>query len=222
MNYTKPVETVMLQYFMNDPLWKYLIDDDTKRAKALLDIFLPLYMNYSFKNGHILGVIAQNSVVEAVTVLFGPDDKLDVSFLSLLKNAVKIPIQLGLKVFNVFYSSLRRRDRIHKSIMKNTLHWRITWPNPVIYRPQISHTILETVLSWAHSDRVPVYTEVYLEEQKKQLLQWGFEEGPEQKLTDDGKLVFYPMVRGASSEIFEKSLASSSPSSSTGLVDSIQ
>ena len=87
---------------------------------------------------HIWGVVNDNSV-EAITVLFGPDDKLgrdgrfhdnpvtDLSFKSVMKNAIETPVKLGLKVFSKYYTGLKKREKVHREVMKGVPHWRIMY-----------------------------------------------------------------------------------------------
>jgi hypothetical protein len=82
--YTKSVEAVMvtykvlfskiqLKYYVDDPVWKYLYEDSSKREKMVQEAFLPMYINYSFKNvsssmtfidseGTYLGYLITNSI----------------------------------------------------------------------------------------------------------------------------------------------------------------
>lgn len=74
-------------------------------------------------------------------------------------------MQIGLKAFSIYYSALKKRDKVYKSLMKES-HWKIMWPSPVIYAPDIRNTMIEMVVQWALVDQVPIYTDVYNDEQK--------------------------------------------------------
>lgn len=97
----------------------------------------------------------------------------------------------------------------HKSLMKKKRHWRIMNPTPAYYNNSVGSTMLQTVINWANLDAVPIYHEVFLEEHRDWMLNWGFQVEKEVVVSQEPFVKIWVMIkeanRGTISEIGDAS-----------------
>jgi GNAT superfamily N-acetyltransferase len=151
----KQASEVMGRAFHNDPLWKYLVPDETRRAQALL-----LSMNILVRYSLLYGKIYTIPTLDGIACWLPPGETTP-SFSRLVRIGIRsAPFQLGWTGFRRYLAIENSCGKVHKSIAPGA-HWYL-WGLGV--RPSrqglgIGGRLIQPVLALADIDRLPCYLE---------------------------------------------------------------
>ena len=151
----KLASEVMGEAFHNDPLWKYLIPDETRRAQAV-----SLSMNILVRYSLLYGKIYTTPPLDGVACWLPPGETTP-SFNRLVRIGVRsAPFQLGWTGFRRYMAIENYCGKIHKNIVPGT-HWYL-WGLGVKHARQglgIGGMLMQPVLAQPDIDRLPCYLE---------------------------------------------------------------
>jgi len=151
----KQASEVMGEAFHNDPLWKYLVPDEIRRA-----LVVPLAMNILVRYSLLYGKIYTTSTLDGVACWLPPGETTP-SFSQLVRIGIRsAPFQLGWTGFRRYMSVENYGGKIHKSIAPGK-HWYL-WGLGVKPSRQglgIGGMLIQPVLALADIDRLPCYLE---------------------------------------------------------------
>ncbi len=166
----KQASEVMREAFHDDPLWKYLLPDDTRRARAV-SLSMSILVRYSLKYGKIY----TTSTLDGVACWLPPGETTP-SFIRLVRIGVRsAPLQLGLTGFRRYMAVENYGGKIHKSITPGK-HWYL-WGLGVKPSRQdlgIGGMLIQPVLALADIDRLPCYLETMNEKNVPFYEKYGF------------------------------------------------
>src|SRR5260370_41785714 len=107
----KPASEVMGRAFLNDPLWKYLVPDDAKRARVVA-LSMGILVRYSF----LYGEIYTTSMLDGVACWLTPGETTP-TFSRLVRIGIhSAPLQLGWTGFRRYIAVENYCGEIHKCI----------------------------------------------------------------------------------------------------------
>jgi GNAT superfamily N-acetyltransferase len=151
----KLASEIMGEAFHNDPLWKYLVPDKTRRAQAV-----SLSMNILVRYSLLYGKIYTTPSLDGVACWLPPGETTP-SFNRLIRIGVRsAPFQLGWTGFRRYMAVENFSGKIHKSIAPDK-HWYL-WVLGVTPSRQgkgIGGMLMQPVLARADADRLPCYLE---------------------------------------------------------------
>ena len=152
---------VMGKAFQNDPLWKYLVPDETRRARAV-----SLSMNILVQYSLLYGKIYTTPTLDGVACWLPPSETTP-SFSRLVRIGIRsAPFQLGWTGFRRYLAIENYCGKVHKSIMPGT-HWYL-WGLGVMPSRQgigIGGMLMQPVLARAEIDRLSCYLETMNEKE---------------------------------------------------------
>eukprot|EP01119_Soliformovum_irregulare_P017750 TRINITY_DN5325_c0_g1_i1.p1 TRINITY_DN5325_c0_g1~~TRINITY_DN5325_c0_g1_i1.p1 ORF type:complete len:226 (-),score=77.25 TRINITY_DN5325_c0_g1_i1:38-715(-) len=186
------IRSLMFDYFKNDPLWSLAIPNQIKREMIIKNYFVPNWSEFTARRGRIWGIV-QDGVPQALLIYFSPDAKLVTSFISLIQNALRSPIKLGIKAFKIYYSNINKVQKIWQKTMNGRPHYRIMAPSPYFYGDAIGDLLLKPIVEWAKSEGVPIYHQVFSEKEVEWFQNREFEF--QKKLELDNKLWVYVLIK---------------------------
>jgi hypothetical protein len=134
-----------------------------------------------------------NESITGVFALFSPDDKLSVGLKLWFKEALSGTINIGMSQFNMYYKLLGMKNKVHKAIIGNKPHFRISHPSPA-FIPTAGEHFVRNVMKWAEQDNLPVYHEVYSMEEVQYFEKLGFKCVRETPLLQDSLHMLYSLL----------------------------
>jgi GNAT superfamily N-acetyltransferase len=169
---------VLARAFHNDPLWKYLVPDETRRAQAL-----SLSMNILVRYSLLYGKIYTTPTLDGVACWLPPSETTP-SFSRLVRIGIRsVPFQLGWTGFRRYLAIENYCGEVHKSIVPGT-HWYL-WGLGVMPSLQglgIGGMLMQPVLALAEIDRLSCYLETMNEKNVSFYEKHGF------KVVSDGEV----------------------------------
>jgi ribosomal protein S18 acetylase RimI-like enzyme len=166
----KLASEVMGKAFHNDPLWKYLIPDEAKRARAV-----SLSMNILVRYSLLYGKIYTTPTLDGVACWLPPSET-NPSFSRLVRIGIRsAPFQLGWTGFRRYLAIENYCGKVHKSIVPGT-HWYL-WGLGVMPSQQglgIGGMLMQPVLALADIDRLSCYLETMNEKNVSFYEKYGF------------------------------------------------
>lgn len=151
----KMASEVMGRAFLNDPMWKYLIPDETRCALAV-----SLSMNILVRYSLLYGRIYTTQTLDGFACWLPPGET-SPSFSRLVWTGIRsAPFQLGWTGFHRYLAIENYCGRVHENIVPGT-HWYL-WGlcvNPSRQRLGIGGMLIRHVLTLADSDHLPCYLE---------------------------------------------------------------
>jgi hypothetical protein len=166
----KLASEVMGKAFHNDPLWKYLIPDEAKWARAV-----SLSMNILVRYSLLYGKIYTTPTLDGVACWLPPSETTP-SISRLVRIGVRsVPFQLGLTGFRRYLAIENYCGKVHKSIVPGT-HWYL-WELGVMPSRQglgIGGMLMQPVLALANIDRLYCYLETMNEKNVPFYEKYGF------------------------------------------------
>lgn len=151
----KLASEVMGRAFLHDPLWKYLIPIETRRAPAV-----SLSMNIVVRYSLLYGKVYTTEALDGIACWLPPGETTP-SFSRLVRIGVRsAPFQLGWTGFFRYMAVENYSGKIHKNIAPG-YHWYL-WAIGVKPSQQgqgIGGMLLQPVLAQADIDHLPCYLE---------------------------------------------------------------
>jgi hypothetical protein len=155
----KLASDVMGRAFHNDPLWQYLVPDDSRRARTV-----PLSMGILVRYCLLYGMIYTTSALDGVACWLPPGETTP-SIIRLVRIGIRsAPFQLGWTGFRRYMAIENYGGKIHKSLAPGK-HWYL-WGLGVKPSQQglgIGGMLIQPVLALADIDRLPCYLETMSE-----------------------------------------------------------
>ena len=166
----KQASEVMGKAFLNDPLWKYLVPDETRRA-LVASLSMNILVRYSF----LYGKIYTTPTLDGVACWLPPGETTP-SFSRLVRIGIRsAPFQLGWTGFRRYLAIENFCGKVHKSIVPGT-HWYL-WGLGVKPSRQglgIGGMLMQPVLALADNDRLTCYLETMNEKNVPFYEKYGF------------------------------------------------
>jgi ribosomal protein S18 acetylase RimI-like enzyme len=151
----QPASEVMGRAFLNDPLWKYLVPDEARRARVV-SLSMHILVRYSLQYGEIYTTPALDGVACWLT-----PGKTTPIFSRLARIGIRsAPFQLGWTGFRRYIAVENFCGEVHKRIVPG-IHWYL-WGlgvKPSRQGQGIGGMLIQPVLARADSDRFPCYLE---------------------------------------------------------------
>jgi GNAT superfamily N-acetyltransferase len=161
---------IMGKAFLNDPLWKYLIPDEAKRARAV-----SLSMNVLVRYSLLYGKIFTTPTLDGVACWLPPGETTP-SFSRLVRIGIRnAPFQLGWTGFRRYLAIENYCGKVHKSIVSGK-HWYL-WGlgvKPSLQGLGIGGMLMQPVLALADNDRLSCYLETMNEKNVPFYEKYGF------------------------------------------------
>src|SRR6266568_15908 len=166
----KQASEVMGKAFLNDPLWKYLVPDEARRALAVL-----LSMNILVRYSLLYGKTYTTPTLDGVACWLPPGETTP-SFSRLVRIGIRsAPSQLGWTGFRRYIAIENYCGKVHKRIVPGT-HWYL-WGLGVKSSRQgqgIGGMLMQPVLALADIDRLSCYLETMNEKNVPFYERYGF------------------------------------------------
>lgn len=166
----KQASDVMGEAFLNDPLWKYLVPDETRRSHAV-----SLSMNILVRYSLLYGKIYTTSILDGVACWLPPGGTTP-SFTRLVQIGIRsAPFQLGWTGLRRYIAVENYCEEVHKRIMPGA-HWYL-WGLGVKPSRQgngIGGMLIQPVLARADADHLPCYLETMNEKNVPFYEKYGF------------------------------------------------
>ncbi len=154
-NQQKQASELMGEAFLNDPMWKYLVPDEARRA-----LVVPLSMNILVRYSLLYGEIYTTPALDGVACWLLPGQTTPI-FSRLVRIGIRsAPLQLGWTGFRRFIAVENYCGEVHKRIVPGK-HWYL-WGlgvEPSRQGQGIGGMLMQPVLARADSDRLPCYLE---------------------------------------------------------------
>ncbi len=151
----KLASEVMAEAFLHDPLWQYLVPNESRRAQAVSHS-MSILVRYSL----LYGKMYTNSTLDGVACWLPPGETTP-SISRLIRIGVRsAPLQLGLIGFRRYMAVDSYSGKIHKDFAPGN-HWYL-WGLGVKPSQQgqgIGSMLIQPVLAQADTDRLPCYLE---------------------------------------------------------------
>ena len=151
----KQASEVMGEAFLNDPMWRYLVPDEARRARVV-----SLSMNILVRYSLLYGEIYTTPALDGVACWLLPGQTTPI-FSRLVRIGIRsAPFQLGWTGFRRFISVENYCGEVHKRIVPGK-HWYL-WGlgvKPSRQGQGIGGMLMQPVLARADSDRLPCYLE---------------------------------------------------------------
>jgi ribosomal protein S18 acetylase RimI-like enzyme len=151
----KPASKVMSRAFLDDPLWKYLIPDDARRARVV-----PVSMNILVRYSLLYGEITTTPTLDGVACWLPPGETTPI-FSRLVRIGIRsAPLQLGWTGFRCYIAIENYCGEVHKRVVPGR-HWYL-WGLGVEPSQQgrgIGGMLIQPVLVRADTDNLPCYLE---------------------------------------------------------------
>jgi ribosomal protein S18 acetylase RimI-like enzyme len=151
----KHASKVMGEAFLNDPLWQYLVPDETRRSLAV-----SLSMNILVRYSLLYGKIRTTSTLDGVACWLPPGETTP-SFTRLVRIGIRsAPFQLGWTGFRRYIAAENYCGEVHKRIMPGA-HWYL-WGlgvKPSRQGQGIGGMLIQPVLAQADADHLSCYLE---------------------------------------------------------------
>eukprot|EP01119_Soliformovum_irregulare_P007062 TRINITY_DN19468_c0_g1_i1.p1 TRINITY_DN19468_c0_g1~~TRINITY_DN19468_c0_g1_i1.p1 ORF type:complete len:363 (-),score=31.94 TRINITY_DN19468_c0_g1_i1:46-1134(-) len=168
------IEDHFFRYYNEAPIWKYALPDDKKRHNFIKENLAGRVCSFMLRSGRVYGMINENDVV-GIGVWYAPGEKLNTTVGDLIKIAGTDTLKAGLGSTGRYFSCVKKLKRAQAELMKGIPHWRIMHPSPAWYSLKVGKALISMVMDWAAADNVPIYHEVYQEDQIHFFLKYGFE-----------------------------------------------
>ncbi len=145
----------MGEAFLHDPLWQYLVPDQSRRAQVV-SLSMSILVRYSL----LYGRIYTTSSLDGIACWLPPGETTP-SFSRLIRIGVRsAPLQLGWTGFRRYMAVESYSGKIHKDIAPGN-HWYL-WGlgvKPSHQGQGIGGMLIQPVLAQADIDRLPCYLE---------------------------------------------------------------
>jgi GNAT superfamily N-acetyltransferase len=146
---------MMGEAFLNDPMWTYLVPDDTRRARVV-----PLSMNILVRYSSLYGEIYTTPDLDGIACWLPPGETSPI-FSRLLRIGIRsAPWQLGWTGFRRYIAVENYCEKVHKRIVPGR-HWYV-WGlgvKPSRQGQGIGGMLMQPVLARAEADGLPCYLE---------------------------------------------------------------
>ena len=151
----KPASEVMGRAFLNDPLWKYLVPDETRRTRVV-SLSMNILVRYSF----LYGEIYTTSMLDGVACWLTPGETTP-TFSRLVRIGIRnAPLQLGWTGFRRYTAVENYSGEVHKRAVPG-MHWYL-WGlgvEPSRQGQGIGGLLIQPVLARADASSLPCYLE---------------------------------------------------------------
>ena len=151
----KQASEVMGEAFLNDPMWKYLVPDEARRARVV-----SLSMNILVRYSLLYGEIYTTPALDGVACWLPPGETTPI-FSRLVRIGIRsAPLQLGWTGFRRYIAIENYCGEVHKRIVSG-MH-RYLWGLGVKPSRQglgIGGLLMQPVLARADADHLPCYLE---------------------------------------------------------------
>ena len=151
----KQASEVMGEAFLNDPMWKYLVPDEARRARVV-----SLSMNILVRYSLLYGEIYTTPALDGVACWLPPGETTPIFSRLVLIGIRSAPLQLGWTGFRRYIAIENYCGEVHKRIVPG-MHWYL-WGLGVKPSRQglgIGGMLMQPVLARADTDRLPCYLE---------------------------------------------------------------
>ena len=151
----KQASEVMGEAFLNDPMWKYLVPNDARRARVV-----SLSMNILVRYSLLYGEIYTTPALDGVACWLPPGETTPIFSRLVLIGIRSAPLQLGWTGFRRYIAVENYCGEVHKRIVPG-MHWYL-WGLGVKPSRQglgIGGLLMQPVLARADADRLPCYLE---------------------------------------------------------------
>ena len=151
----KQASEVMGEAFLNDPMWKYLVPDEARRARVV-----SLSMNILVRYSLLYGEITTTPTLDGVACWLPPGETTPIFSRLVLIGIRSAPLQLGWTGFRRYIAIENYCGEVHKRIVPG-MHWYL-WGLGVKPSRQglgIGGMLMQPVLARADTDRLPCYLE---------------------------------------------------------------
>jgi len=146
---------VMGEAFLNDPVWKFLVPNDDRRARVV-----SLSMNILVRYSLLYGEITTTPTLDGVACWLPPGETTPIFSRLVLIGIRSAPLQLGWTGFRRYIAIENYCGEVHKRIVPG-MHWYL-WGLGVKPSRQglgIGGMLMQPVLARADTDRLPCYLE---------------------------------------------------------------
>src|SRR5260370_12919373 len=151
----KPASEVMGRAFLNDPLWKYLVPDDGKRARVV-----PLSMGILVRYCFLFGEIFTTPTLDGIACLLTPGKTMPTLRRLVWIGMRNAPLQLGWTGFRRYTAVENYSGEVHKRAVPG-MHWYL-WGlgvEPSRQGQGIGGLLIQPVLARADASGLPCYLE---------------------------------------------------------------
>ena len=166
----KPASEVMGRAFLNDPLWKYLVPDDAKRARVV-----PLSMGILVRYSFLYGEIFTTPTLDGIACLLTPGKTAPTLRRLMWIGIRNAPLQLGWTGFRRYATIENFSGEVHKRAVPG-MHWYL-WGlgvEPSRQGQGIGGLLIKPVLARADNDGLPCYLETMNERNVPFYVKHGF------------------------------------------------
>lgn len=151
----KQAAEIMGDAFLNDPLWQYLVPNESRRAQVVA-LSMGILVRYSLQYGKIYTTLTLDGIA-----CWLPPGETTPSFGRLVRIGVRsAPLQLGLTGFHRYMAVDSYSGKIHKNIVPGN-HWYL-WGlgvKPSNQGQGIGGMLIQPVLAQADMNRLSCYLE---------------------------------------------------------------
>ena len=166
----KQASEVMGKAFLHDPLWKYLVPDETMRA-----LVVPLAMNILVRYSLLYGQVYTTLTLDGIACWLPPSETTP-TFSRLVRIGIRsAPFQLGWTGFRRYIAVENYCGEVHQRIVPG-IHWYL-WGlgvKPSRQGQGIGGMLMQPVLARADADRLPCYLETMNEKNVPFYEKYGF------------------------------------------------
>lgn len=151
---------VLARAFHDDPLFKWVLPDESKRARVL-----PWFMGTGTRYGHMYGEInTTEGKVEGAAVWLPPENFQLTPLRMMRAGMVFAPLKLGPAAFGRFMSTVNHFEHLHKRDVAPR-HWylMILGVDPPRQGQGVGGILIQPVLARADAERLPCYLETVKE-----------------------------------------------------------
>ena len=151
----KPASEVMGRAFLNDPLWKYLVPDDARRAQVV-----PLSMGILVRYSFLYGEIYTTSMLDGVACWLTPGETTPAFGRMVLIGIRNATLEIGLTGIRRYFAVENYCGAVHKHAAPH-MHWYL-WGlgvEPSRQGQGIGGMLFQPVLARADNDGLPCYLE---------------------------------------------------------------